>query len=133
MILYFHLNLGTSYLNTSSIWYEHLLEKNLPIASCQRWPYKTKLPLRSTDYFTGILVTAAIRLLSQLRLWAQWSMMKLRKRAREPFSQVEYYYTDRHYLLRHLKISVICYHYWVKALWRQQKQTSDSRDSNLRQ
>lgn len=66
MILYFYLNLGTSYLNTSSIWDEHLLEKYLPIVSCQRWPHKTKLPLRSTDYLTGILVTAAIRLLSQL-------------------------------------------------------------------
>lgn len=66
MILYFYLDLGTSYLNTSSIWDEHLLEKYLPIEPCQRWPYKTKLPLRNTDYQTGIPVTAAISLLSQL-------------------------------------------------------------------
>lgn len=48
MILYFYLNLGTAYLNTSGIWDEHLLEKYLPVESCQRWLYKTKLPLRNT-------------------------------------------------------------------------------------
>lgn len=66
MILDFYLNLGTSYLNTSSFWDEHLLEKYLPIESCQRWPYKTKLLLRTPDYLTSIPVTAAISLLSQL-------------------------------------------------------------------
>lgn len=83
MILYFYLNLGTSYLNTSSIWDEHLLEKYLPIESCQRWPYKTKLLLRTPDYLTGIAVTAAISLLSQLDCGHnnQWlnSVMELRQ------------------------------------------------------
>lgn len=66
MILFFYLNLGASYLNTCSMWDEHLLERYLPTESCQEWHCKTKLPLRNTDYLTGILVTAAISLLSQL-------------------------------------------------------------------
>lgn len=71
MILYFYLNLGTSCLNTSSIWDEHLLgkkKKNLPIEPCERWPYETKLPPR-TQPKRGLLnwnpVTAAISLWSQ--------------------------------------------------------------------
>lgn len=66
MILYFYLNLGASYLPTSSIWDEDLLEKYLPIESCQRQPYKTKLPLTTTDYSMGMPGTAAVSLWSQL-------------------------------------------------------------------
>lgn len=62
MILHFYLNLGTSYLHTSSIWDEHLLEKYLPIESCQRQRYQTKLPLTTSDSSTGIPGTAAASL-----------------------------------------------------------------------
>lgn len=120
MILYFYLKLGTSYLNTSSVWDEHSLEKYLPIESCQRWSYKTKLPLRTTDYLTGIPVTAVISLLSQWNRGHNDQWLHLVMELPEASSQVEYYYSKRHYL-RHWEISVLRYHYQVRDLWKTTK------------